>query len=263
VSPLPSAAEACLQQAQAAATRQWLLETWGKASGLLTGIPATVLQAESRSFWLQLAQSFARPRQSGFSVGAIAVDTDGNGYPGANCEWPERGLQQTIHAEQSAVLNAWMSGASGISELWVSALPCGHCRQFLQEIPQPEKLRIIVASESERSFTLADLLPHPFRLTPTYPTAWGHVFPEYPQLTPTEESEAWWQSVRLQAKGTYSGEATVVVLSHPQTTATVVGVAFESAAYNPGISAETAALSRWEWTPLRDDKPLQSEILKR
>jgi cytidine deaminase len=231
------------------------LETWQQASGLLTGIPAAVLKAESRSFWLQLAQSFARPRQSAFSVGAIAVDTHGNGYPGANCEWPERGMQQTIHAEQSAVLNAWMGGASGICELWVSAMPCGHCRQFLQEIPEPEKLRIIVAGESEQCFTLTDLLPHPFRLTSAKPVAWGQAFPEYPQSASAEQHEAWWQSVSSQAKGAYSGESTLVLLSHPQTAATVVGVAFESAAYNPGISAETSALSRWEWTPLRDDKP--------
>ncbi len=255
MSSLPAAAEACLRQAQVAATRHWLLQSWSKPSGLLTGIPATVLEAESRTFWLALAQSFARPEQSGFSVGAIAVDTNGKGYPGANCEWPERGMQQTIHAEQSAVLNAWMGGASGISELWLSALPCGHCRQFLQEIPQPEQLRILVVGESEKSFTLGDLLPHPFRLAPVQPSPWGHVFPEYLQSATVAERKAWWQSASSHAKGAYSSKATVVVLSHSQTTASVVGAALESAAYNPSIGAETAALSRWQWTPMRSDKP--------
>lgn len=249
--PLPPAAESCLLHARNAATRSWLLETWQQPSGLLTGIPPTILQGESRTFWLQLTKSFAQPKQSGFHVGAMAVDSEGKGYPGANFEWPERGRQQTLHAEQSAVINAWMAGAKDVSELWVSEMPCGHCRQLLLEIPHPLALKIIVVGTTEQPYLLNDLLPHAFQLTPAHPLQWGKAIPDYPDPNSAPKEKASWQQwLEAHAKGSYSGELQTHVLCDPQTSQCVVGIAFESAAHNPGISAESAALSRWQFTPL-------------
>ena len=109
---------------------------------------------------LPWALAYADPPISGFRVGAIACGGYGALYAGGNLEFPDMPLSASVHAEQAAVVNAWMHGESEIQAIAATATTCGHCRQFLVELGDPQRLAIYV--NEHRSFTLVDLLPHSF-----------------------------------------------------------------------------------------------------
>ena len=109
---------------------------------------------------LPVARLHARPPLSNFRVGAVALGASGALYLGANIEIPENGLNAAVHAEQSAVANAFGHEEQGIRAIAVTAAPCGHCRQFLNEITGGSAIRVIVSGQTVR--TLADLLPASF-----------------------------------------------------------------------------------------------------
>lgn len=109
---------------------------------------------------LPLAASLAHVPLSDFHVGAIAKGLSGTLYFGANMEFENVAISQTIHAEQAAFNNAWMNGESGISDIFVSASPCGHCRQFLNEITTSNSLTVWV--EGKKKTSLKKLLPQDF-----------------------------------------------------------------------------------------------------
>ena len=97
-----------------------------------------------------LAQAYAVVPISGFCVGAVVQAKklpDGSGgdvYLGANMEFEGLSLNQSIHAEQAAVANAWTNGETTFSALAVSASPCGLCRQFLHEYDGEGDMRVIL-----------------------------------------------------------------------------------------------------------------------
>ncbi len=109
---------------------------------------------------LPLAASLAHVPLSDFHVGAIVKGLSGTLYFGANIEFEGVAIGQTIHAEQAAFNNAWMNGESGISDIFVSASPCGHCRQFLNEITTSDNLTVWV--EGKEKTDLKTLLPQDF-----------------------------------------------------------------------------------------------------
>jgi cytidine deaminase len=108
---------------------------------------------------LPQAAALARPPISNFKVGAIARGASGKLYPGTNLELAGEALSFTVHAEQSAVVNAWMSGEQAIDIVATSAAPCGYCRQFLNELTTARDLLVIMPGEQRR---LTDLLPSSF-----------------------------------------------------------------------------------------------------
>lgn len=59
---------------------------------------------------LPLAAACARTDLSHFNVGAIARGVSGNWYFGSNMEFLGATMQQTVHAEQSAISHAWLRG---------------------------------------------------------------------------------------------------------------------------------------------------------
>jgi cytidine deaminase len=93
------------------------------------------------------AAAFAKPPISNFRVGAIARGTSGKLYYGTNVEFAGEALSFTVHAEQSAVVNAWMSGETGIDVVATSAAPCGYCRQFLNELVTARELLVVMPNE--------------------------------------------------------------------------------------------------------------------
>ncbi|MBX6313168.1 MAG: cytidine deaminase [Isosphaeraceae bacterium] len=107
---------------------------------------------------------------SQFHVGA-AVLAGGRIFTGANIENASYGL--TICAERTAVFAAVLAGASRIEAVAVACvdapagsdpallMPCGACRQVLAEFAGPETPVFV---EGAGTFTLAELLPHAFRL---------------------------------------------------------------------------------------------------
>jgi cytidine deaminase len=57
-----------------------------------------------------LAAACARADLSHFNVGAIARGVSGTWYFGGNMEFLGATMQQTVHAEQSAISHAWLRG---------------------------------------------------------------------------------------------------------------------------------------------------------
>lgn len=92
---------------------------------------------------LPAAQGLARPPISGFRVGAVgrAVET-GDLILGANVEFPGGTSADTIHAEQFLFTRAHSLGVT-IGLMAVSARPCGHCRQFMNEFAGSNALTIL------------------------------------------------------------------------------------------------------------------------
>lgn len=104
---------------------------------------------------------------SGFRVGAVLESEDGALFAGCNVENASLGL--TICAERSALSAAVAEGHRAFRRLYlvtdgVTAVPpCGACRAALAEFSPA--LRVLAeAGEDRKEWSLAELLPHPFRL---------------------------------------------------------------------------------------------------
>jgi len=120
---------------------------------------------------LPMAKGYGAAAISDFQVGAVAkVRMSGNTgeialFLGANIEFAAQALTQTIHAEQAAVVNAWLQGARQIDTIAVSAAPCGYCRQFLCELEGRHMLSVILQkpdSGKVTKYNVSDLLPRAF-----------------------------------------------------------------------------------------------------
>ncbi|HLW79170.1 MAG TPA: cytidine deaminase [Terriglobia bacterium] len=109
---------------------------------------------------LPVAQLYARAPTSNYRVGAVAHGVSGSVYFGANLEVPRQMLGFSVHAEQSAVTNAFAHQEPGVRALAVTATPCGHCRQFLNELAGAATLEVHVKGGA--AARLASLLPSSF-----------------------------------------------------------------------------------------------------
>ncbi|WP_241199727.1 cytidine deaminase, partial [Erwinia billingiae] len=109
---------------------------------------------------LPLAAACAVAPLSHFNVGALARGKSGHLYFGANMEFVGATMQQTVHAEQSAVTHAWMRGEASLEAITVNYTPCGHCRQFMNELNSGTALNIHLPGRAPA--TLGDYLPDAF-----------------------------------------------------------------------------------------------------
>ncbi|MDF7659472.1 cytidine deaminase [Erwiniaceae bacterium L1_54_6] len=122
---------------------------------------AAALEADALALaLLPLAASCAVAPVSNFNVGAIARGISGNWYFGANMEFRGAPLQQTVHAEQSAITHAWLRGETQLEAITVNYTPCGHCRQFMNELNSGTAIRISLPGRAVS--TLGDYLPDAF-----------------------------------------------------------------------------------------------------
>ena len=104
---------------------------------------------------------------SHFRVGAVVVAADGTQYTGANVENSAYG--SGICAEGSAITRAVSAGVRAIDTVAVACIdateagyPCGNCRQIMVEF---DVKRVVVdAPDGPRVHTLAELIPHGFKL---------------------------------------------------------------------------------------------------
>ncbi|KAK1417392.1 hypothetical protein QVD17_26519 [Tagetes erecta] len=112
------------------------------------------------------AQSLARPPISNFHVGAVGLSSDGRIFFGANIEFPGLPLHHSIHAEQFLITNlAAHGGGPKLVYMAVSAAPCGHCRQFLQELRGVSHTQIVITDHFQQNpdyKPISSFLPHPF-----------------------------------------------------------------------------------------------------
>lgn len=109
---------------------------------------------------LSVAASYAIAPISNFKVGAIVRGKTGRLYFGANMEFTGVQLNQSVHAEQSAISHAWLHGETAIKDIAINYSPCGHCRQFINELNGAEKLRIYLPHKKAQ--TLCHYLPEAF-----------------------------------------------------------------------------------------------------
>lgn len=109
---------------------------------------------------LPIAQSKAIMPVVGYLVGAIGLGESGNLYFGACQDFGYGPINQTVHAEQAVIANAFSHGETGILKIACTDVPCGHCRQFLYELTTAQQLEIVLLNQNP--MLLTDLLPHPF-----------------------------------------------------------------------------------------------------
>jgi cytidine deaminase len=202
-----------------------------------TGLDAQTLLRAS----LVWARRWARAPLSNFEVGAAVLGESGCVYLGANIEFERLPLSQTIHAEQSAIAHAWSAGEAGLTLLATSAAPCGFCRQFMLELPEPRPLLLL---GEQQPTTLAALLPDAFG-----PTQLGRT----PQLlragphalkwidTPTHPLAAMALHAASRASAPYTGAVSGVAIETLDGRR-YAGSAAESAAYNPTLAPMQAGL---------------------
>ena len=115
---------------------------------------------EAKLSLLPIAALFAQVPISNFPVGALCGGASGNFYFGANIEFPNGSLGNTIHAEQMSIVNALSHEEKSIKSITVSAPPCGYCRQFINELEEAAELSVLVPQRTAESF--ADLFPFAF-----------------------------------------------------------------------------------------------------
>jgi len=109
---------------------------------------------------LPLARTYSRPPISNYLVGAVVRGVSGNLYLGANLEIPGHSLGFSVHGEQSAIANAYMHGDKAVSVIAVTAAPCGHCRQFMNELSPVQDIDVLV--HGSPATRLSALLPASF-----------------------------------------------------------------------------------------------------
>jgi cytidine deaminase len=202
-----------------------------------TGLdPNTLLLAS-----LAWACRWARAPLSSFEVGAAVLADSGRVYLGANIEFEQLPLSQTIHAEQSAIAHAWSADETGLSLIATSAAPCGFCRQFMLELPEPRPLLLL----GEREPTNLDtLLPNAFGpkqlgRTPQLLRAGPH--PLTWVEAPTHPLAALAMHAASRASAPYTGAFSGVAIETIDGRRHAGSIA-ESAAYNPTLAPMQAAL---------------------
>ena len=197
---------------------------------------------------VNLASVYAKTPISNYNVGAVAIGLSGNLYFGCNLEFLGQPLSCSVHGEQSAVMNAWMHGETGLSTVAITAAPCGYCRQFLNELSTATNLSILL--QDSPAVQLLTLLPKPFgpidlgmkgalMLTDKHPL----------KLTAADQDST--IAAALSAASTsyspyslnYSG-----VAIESSDGIVVTGRYAENAAYNPSMSPMQAALALYNFT---------------
>ncbi len=199
---------------------------------------------------MPLAASMSTCPISKFKVGAIVEGyrKDGQGpyYLGANMEFTDQPLKMSIHAEQSAICNAWHQGETRLRRLYVNEAPCGHCRQFMNELNQVENMEMIVnriGSDQKKVYQIGDLLPDSFgpgdlgqeeRLLSSSVESLQVPVPEDQLVVAATEAAG---KSYAPYSDCYSGVALQL-----ENGDIVIGQYAENAAFNPGLPAVDAAM---------------------
>jgi cytidine deaminase len=115
---------------------------------------------ELRISLLPFAAAYAYVPISDFYVGSIVRGLSGRLYFGANMEFLGAQMGQTVHAEQCGISHAWMKGEVGVKDITINYSPCGHCRQFMNELTTADELKVQLPAREE--MTLRQYLPESF-----------------------------------------------------------------------------------------------------
>ena len=128
------------------------------------------------------AKEYARPPTSNFHVGAACCTNRGNVFVGVNVEVEKCALHRSIHAEQCMIMNAKFHMDGGLEKcdddddddkekenqkekekivkIAITHAPCGHCRQFINELRDARDILILLPGMDATPF--GALLPYAF-----------------------------------------------------------------------------------------------------
>lgn len=196
--------------------------------------------SELRVALLPVAAAYSVAPISNFYVGAIVRGESGRLYFGANMEFVGASLSQTVHAEQSAISHAWVKGETGIKDITINYSPCGHCRQFMNELTTAKEL--VVQLPERAAKRLQEYLPESFgpadlNITDALLTKVDHGL----------KTEATEELVQLACKAANSAHAPYTknfsgVALKAKDGKTFVGMYAENAAFNPSLPPLQVAL---------------------
>lgn len=207
-----------------------------------------------------LAAAYARPEISNYFVGAVARGRSGALHFGANLEFSGTSVWTSLHAEQSAVAQAWAANESAIDAIAVGASPCGLCRQFLAELGPPDALRLVTP---DGGMTLAEMLPRSFGPRDLGRTAGLLDAPRAPLELAHPSSDKLVLEALAAAQASYApytGAAAGVAL-RLRSGAMVAGPYAECAAHNPSLAPLTVALSQRVFAGLEGDEIVAAALV--
>ena len=199
---------------------------------------------------LDFAKEFAVCPTSHFYVGAVGLGVSNRLYFGTNIEFDSFPLNTSIHAEQCLIAMAQSQNETGLKEIYISAFPCGHCRQFMVEIDSPADMKIRVKSHPKKTFYLDDLLPFPFgpenlkvkeRL---FKQNLSKLKPKRTIVKPQEKNSIL-EKLQVGLSQSYAPYTKIpsAIVFELENKKTFTGFSLESSAYNPTMSAfQTAYL---------------------
>ncbi|KHT63676.1 cytidine deaminase [Photobacterium gaetbulicola] len=196
--------------------------------------------SELRVALLPLAAAYSVAPISNFYVGAIVRGQSGTLYFGANMEFVGACLSQTIHAEQSAISHAWVKGETGISDITINYSPCGHCRQFMNELTTAKELVVQLPERAAKS--LQEYLPESFG--PADLNITDALLAQVDNGIKTEATEALVQlacQAANRAHAPYTKNFSGVALK-AKDGKTFIGMYAENAAFNPSLPPLQVAL---------------------
>ncbi len=193
---------------------------------------------------LDFGKQFSQSLISHYAVGAIGLGVTNRLYFGANIEFPQFPLNQAIHAEQSLISVAYMQNEISLKEIYLTAFPCGHCRQFFREMINYEEVKIYVSSVPTKEYLLPELLP--FSFGPQDLNVTESLFQNkesftvkqllnFPQDKPIDLKEKILLSLN-KSFAPYSLNSSGLVIIFDNGTS-ILGSCIESCAYNPSLSA--------------------------
>ena len=189
---------------------------------------------------LPVASSYSHSPISKFRVGCVVLGKSGSMYFGTNIEVGEQILSYSVHAEQSAITTAYTHGEPDLLALAVTAAPCGHCRQFINELPHGLDIKVFLPGQPAK--LLRDLLPESFGPKDLGGVGGPFGVSEVVNVTVpiTTELAVLAAKAASRSYAPYSGSYSGVALR--ASGQTFVGSYIENAAFNPSLSPLQAAL---------------------
>jgi cytidine deaminase len=201
--------------------------------------------------------TFSKSPISKFRVGAVAETHDGTLLLGTNLEFVGHPLNQSVHAEQFVTVLARYLGFDRLKKLAISAEPCGHCRQWLNEIENAGQIQIQILDQPpadlasysrplfgpqnlglsggllSRTQVSLQVAPQPLGATVAAPTP----------ASARRLDEAHRAAEKSYAPYSKAYSAVAILLDNDQV---VTGPCLENAAFNPSLSPlQTAWVAQW------------------
>jgi cytidine deaminase len=191
---------------------------------------------------LPLAAAYAIVPISDFYVGAIARGASGNLYFGANYEFMNQALSNSVHAEQAAINNAFSHKETGIVDITVTDSPCGHCRQFMNELSCASELTVNLAATGSKPLSI--LLPDSFG--PVDLGVTSSLLAAAPATLSLERTDGsvFAQAALTAANSSYApySHCHAGIALQTKTGEVITGRYIENAAFNPSLSPLQSAL---------------------